>query len=1132
MSGMKLLIANRGEIAIRIARAAAELAIPTVAVYTQDDEACLHVRKADEAHLIPGTGAAGYLDGDALIEAARRFGCSAIHPGYGFLSENSDFARKCHAAGITFVGPTPEVLDLFGNKAAARALAGRCGIPVLPGTDGPTSLDDARAFFATLPQGAGMVIKAIAGGGGRGMRIVFDATEIETAYSRCASEALSAFGNGDLYVEQLVPRARHVEVQVVADSKGNVAHLWERECTLQRRNQKLVEIAPSPSLDPVVRAKLVAAAVRLATESSYQGVGTFEFLVDEDHPGKFVFIEANPRLQVEHTVTEEVTGVDLVQAQLRIASGVTLSELGIGEPAPLPRGYAIQVRINMETMAADGSPRPAGGTLTAFEGPAGAGVRLETLGYAGYKTSARFDSLLAKLITHSNSNRFEDAVRKAARALSEFRIEGVATNRAFLQALLDHPDVRENRVYTRFIEDHAADLIARAQEGTESRFFENVPLTPTPSPASARMGARVDPRDPLAVLAHGQQAVEDSKPTPQGELDVELEGTTTVRAPLQGTVLSIDVSQGDAVRAGQQLLIMEAMKMEHVVEAPVSGIVRALYVEVGDTIAEGSAAVAIEEKDIGEAAAEETRDIDLDEIRPDLAEVQRRHALLLDEERPAAVARRRKTGQRTARENIEDLCDPGSFVEYGGLVIAAQRSRRPLEDLIENTPADGLITGIGRVNGHLFGEERSRCVVMSYDYTVFAGTQGQMNHRKHDRMFHLAEQWRLPLVFFTEGGGGRPGDGDGVSEGLRNPTFYLQAKLHGLVPQVGINSGRCFAGNAAVLGLCDVVIATKNSTIGMGGPAMVEGGGLGVFRPEEIGPADVQVRNGVIDVLVEDEAEAVQVAKKYLSYFQGRLSHWDSTDQRLLRRIIPENRLRMYDVRKVIETLADVDSVLEIRRHFGLGMVTALARIEGRPIGIVANNPAHLAGAIDSDGADKAARFMRLCDAFGIPVLSLCDTPGIMVGPEAEKTALVRHSARMFVTAASMEVPVLTVVLRKSYGLGAMAMGAGAFRVPFFVVSWPTGEFGGMGLEGAVKLGYRKELEAIQDLDERKRTFEKMVAAAYERGKALSVATNFEIDDVIDPADTRRWIVAALEAVEASDRIPFRRRKPRFIDTW
>jgi acetyl-CoA carboxylase carboxyltransferase component len=590
-----------------------------------------------------------------------------------------------------------------------------------------------------------------------------------------------------------------------------------------------------------------------------------------------------------------------------------------------------------------------------------------------------------------------------------------------------------------------------------------------------------------------------------------------VRSPLQGTVVRAR-AVGDAVAASAEVVVVESMKMEHAVDAPESGVVTEVLVAAGDLVAVGDLLARLEPGAV--AAADATGP---DGPRVDLAEVRDRHAIGLDAARPEAIERRRRTGQRTARENVDDLLDPGSFVEYGPLVIAAQRRRRELQDLIERTPADGLVGGVGTVAGH-------PVVAMSYDYTVLAGTQGLQNHRKKDRLFEVAERQQLPVVFFTEGGGGRPGDTDGTGvSGLDCLAFLLFGQLSGLVPLVGITSGRCFAGNAALLGCCDVIIATDGSNIGMGGPAMVEGGGLGVFPPEAIGPLDVQVPNGVVDVQVSDEAAAVAVAKQYLSYFQGVTDAWEAPDPELARRAVPENRLQVYDVRAAIEGIADVGSVLELRAAFGLGMVTALARVEGRPLGIVANNPLHLAGAIDADGADKAARFLQLCDAFDLPVLFLCDTPGIMVGPDAEATALVRHVSRLFVTGANVTVPTGTIILRKGYGLGAQAMAGGSFKAPLFCISWPTGEFGGMGLEGAVRLGYRKELEAIEDLAERERTFQEMVDRMYTHGKAVNAASHFEIDDVIDPADSRRWIATAFAATPA----PVRHGKKRpNIDTW
>ena len=585
-----------------------------------------------------------------------------------------------------------------------------------------------------------------------------------------------------------------------------------------------------------------------------------------------------------------------------------------------------------------------------------------------------------------------------------------------------------------------------------------------------------------------------------------------VRAPMKALVIQVRAQAGQQVAKGETLVILEAMKMEHIVAAEQSGVVTRVHVDPDSMVDEAQPLVSLRAAEVESAKVADAA-ASIDEARADLAEVIARHAFGLDENRPEAVAKRRKTGQRTARENVQDLVDEGSWVEYGALVIAAQRQRRPKDELIARTPADGMLAGIGRINAQLFGEENTRAVVTSYDYTVLAGTQGTMNHLKKDRMFEVAAEQHLPVVLFSEGGGGRPGDTDyAVVAGLDCRAFQYFAELSGKVPLVGINSGRCFAGNAALLGCCDVVIATKASNIGMGGPAMIEGGGLGVYAPDQIGPSATQYRNGVIDVLVQDDEEAVAVAKKYLGYFQGELREWDHADQRELRAAIPENRLRVYEVRKVIETLADTGSILELRAGFGHGIVTALARVEGKPLGIIANNPSHLGGAIDGEAADKAADFMALCNRFELPLVFLCDTPGFMVGPDAEETAMVKRAARLFTTGASLRVPFCTIVLRKGYGLGAQSMAGGSFKAPVFTISWPSGEFGGMGLEGAVKLGFRKELESIEDPAARDAMFQKMVALAYERGKAINMAEHFEIDAVIDPSDTRRWIMTAIRS--------------------
>ena len=1120
----KLLIANRGEIAIRVARTAADMGIETVAVYSEDDAQSLHTRLVDAAVALKGSGAAAYLDGAGIVAAALAAGCDAVHPGYGFVSENAAFGRQCTEAGLIFVGPRPETLALFGDKSAARAFAAQHNVPVIPGTPGPTTLDEARAFMASLGPDAAVMVKAIAGGGGRGMRSVTDPDHLAGAMERCRSEALQSFGNGDVYVERLFPRARHIEVQILGDGTGEVAHVWERECSLQRERQKILEIAPAPFLRPAVRDRLLHAATTLAAASKYLNAGTFEFLVDAtstSDDAAIAFIEANVRLQVEHTVTEEVTGIDLVRAQLNIAAGASLAELGLQQrDVPAPRGLAIQARVNLETMQPDGTARSAGGAISVYEPPSGKGVRVDGYGYAGYRTNPRYDSLLAKVIVHAGTDRFAEAAAKAERALAEFRISGAATNIPFMRALLRDRTILSGGMYTRFIDEHAAELVAAQPES--ARYFEPAGVAPR------RPGIKLDTSDPLGVVRYGKSGAPTETETDVVEDMTGPEGTVALRAHMQGTVVSLSVAEGATVLAGQEVLVLEAMKMEHSVVAACSGIVRVFTVAAGDTVFDQHPLVFIEERsDLGGGVRQEQA-IDPDYIRPDLKEVLDRRERALDAGRPKAVARRRATNQRTARENLDDLCDPGTFVEYGSLVLGARRRIAPMEQLIEESPADGLIMGLAQINNDRFPEDKSRAAVVSYDYTVMAGTQGNMGHHKQDRMFELAEQWRLPLVIFCEGGGGRGSDTDNLVN--FSDTFYRLPRLSGLVPLIGIASGRCFAGNAVLLGCCDVIIATEGSTIGMAGPAMIEGGGLGVYRPEEVGPMSVQVPNGVVDILVKDEAEAVKVARQYLSYFQGRTEDWSCPDQRKLRHIVPENRLRGYDMRAVIETLADDGTMLEIRRGFGHGMITAFVRIEGRPLGVIANNPMHLGGAIDSNAADKAARFMQLCDAHDVPLLSLNDNPGNMVGPEAEKTALVRHCCRAYLVGANLSIPTFFVMTRKSYGLGKLAMTGGSMRVGMFAVAWPTGEFGGMGLEGQVKLGRRRELAAIADPAERLSAYERMVAELYEKGKALNAGSLFQVDEVIDPSETRRWIVAGLRSLPPA---PVREGKRRpCVDGW
>ncbi len=1054
----KLLIANRGEVAVRVARAADALDLPCVAVFAGDDATSPHVEAAELAVTLGADGPAAYLDIDALVAAAQQTGCTHVHPGWGFLSESAAFARACADAGIVFVGPSPAVLDRLGDKVAARALAQELGVPV-PRATSTSSPDDVRAFMTEL--GRPLMLKAVAGGGGRGMRVIRDAGAIDEAWERCAAEARVATGSDALYAEELVERARHVEVQLVGDGTGDVLALGDRDCSLQRRHQKLVEIAPAPGLPDGLRAALVDAAATIGRELRLAGLATCEFLVDLDDDERFVFIEANPRLQVEHTVTEEIYGVDLVVAQLRLATGASLADTGLADATP--RGSAVQARVNAERSGPDGAPLPAAGTLTRFAAPEG--VRVDTAARAGVTVDPRYDTLLAKVVARGAS--FAAAVDAARAAVVALELGGVDTNIDLLGAILADEDVRAARLSTALLE--------------------------------ARI--RGDAADAAGVAV----------------------GPVDVTSPLTGVVVDIAAPTGTAVAAGAPVLVVEAMKMHHEVVTPVGGEIADVTVHPGNQIHPGDPLFRVvpghvESAETGAAA------VDLDTPRPDLAAVLARRAGLLDDARPAAVAKRRERGRRTARENVADLVDDGTFSEYGGLVLAAQRARRDEADLIANTPGDGIVLGTAEIGG-------VQTAVLSYDYSVMAGTQGYRNHQKTDRILELAERRALPVVLFAEGGGGRPGDTDFAELfQLTVPTFATFARLSGLVPRIGIVSGNCFAGNAALAGCCDVLIATPEASLGMGGPAMIEGGGLGRFAPGDVGPMDMQVPNGVVDVLVDDEAEAVATARRLVALLAGRREdEWTCADQRELRGLIPEDPKRIHDARAVLDTFVDTGSALELRRGYGRGVVTALARIEGRAVGVLANDPAHLSGALDAEASEKAGRFVQLCDAFGLPVVSLVDTPGFMVGPDAESAALVRRASRMFTSAATISVPWVCVVVRRAYGLGAQAMAGGGFHVPVLNIAWPTGEFGAMGVEGAVRLALRKELEAIEDEGEREQRVRDLVEQVRGQSGALNMAAHFEIDDVIDPVDTRARVTAALDAFPVP---PSDGRRRTMVDVW
>ena len=678
------------------------------------------------------------------------------------------------------------------------------------------------------------------------------------------------------------------------------------------------------------------------------------------------------------------------------------------------------------------------------------------------------------MIGHSPSDDFADAVARTSRALAEFRIEGVETNIAFLDAILRHPDFAAGRVHTRFVDENMSEL-AGADAGP--RF-----VTPPGFEASA------------VAVEQEQQAVGP-------------EGSYGLVAPMQGTIVEIGVGIGDDVRIGQAVAVVEAMKLQHDIRADRNGVVCAVSMAEGDVVREGYPIVFIHESDVEGGALEGAGGIDLGHIRDDLKEVNDWIERTLDPAQAESVAALHEKGRRTPRENLDDLMDAGSFREFGPPAAGSA--------------AGGTIMGFGSVNADLVGDERSRVAVVHSDYAAASYTHG---HYRQEQVHELAHDWRVPLVLFSEGEG-RP-LGNVGTVGVDASVFTDFAKLSGLVPLVGVSLGDCFAGNAALLACCDVIIATEGSHIGMNGPAVVEASGMGTHTAQDLGAMSFRAANGDVDILVKDDAAAVDAIKQYLSYFQGPVADWEAPDQRRMRHIIPENRVRTYEMRDIIDTLADEGSVLEIRKDFGFGVITSLIRVEGQPMGVVANNPAHLAGAVDSPGADKGARFFQLCDAFDIPVVVFMDCPGIMVGPDHERTALVRHAVRLFNIGANCTAPMFGIMVRKAYGLGVQAMIGGASSIPFLTVAWPTAEFAGMNIDGAVKLSARRELAAIEDAEERKDAYDRRVAQGYESARAINSGARY----VIDPADTRAFITRGMKSLPPTP--PRTAKKRPYVDTW
>ena len=1057
----RLLIANRGEIAIRVARAARKLGWTSVGVHATDDAGSLHVAHMSPCVALPGSGTAAYLDQEAILRIAADTGCTLVHPGYGFLSENADFARRCAAQGLRFVGPAPDVLALFGDKIRARKLAQELRLPVLPGTTHATSMEEAMAFAV---EHGPVMLKALAGGGGRGMRAVHDVAQLQAVYASCRSEALAAFGIGDLYVEQLLTAARHIEVQVVGDGSGAVCHLWERDCSVQRRHQKVIEVAPAPDLPAALRDRLLDAATRLARHVRYRSLGTFEFLVRGED---FWFMEANPRLQVEHTITEEITGIDLVQAQLRIALGERLAPLGLDQPPPT-RGFAIQARVNLEALREDGMPVPQAGALTAYAPPRGPDVRVDDYGYVGYATSLRYDSLLAKVIARGST--FDSAATNTYDALGEFVIEGVQTTIPLLMSILRLPAFRSGHFDTSLVATHLPALLASA----------------TGHPALAQPGA--------ADARPAPQRRDDARPPAQ-------DGDLVVAAPMPGTIVAVSVDAGSEVRAGDTLMVIEAMKMEHLVRAAAPGAVVWLGAALGDAVAEGAALCVIRPADAAPHAPQRADDEARPDWRAEVAEIARRKALALALGGPDKVAKQKQQGKLTVRERVDALVDAGSFNELGALTgFATYDNDGQLRSLL---PAN-FVAGTGRLHGR-------KVVIGADDFSVRAGSGDAAIHAKQIFAEHYAGQMRLPVVRLLDGASGGGSVKMAQQAGFHylpvNPGWDAVVDNLSLVPVVAAALGPTVGLGAARLVMSHLsVMVCGIGQVFTAGPPIVLGATREALSKDALGGVDVHRRNGVVERFVASEAEAFDVIRRFLSYlpqsvFQLPPVAAGGGEAQPLRAdallsAIPRNPRQTYDIQPILEAIFDRDSVLPYAEYGG-STVTALARLDGHPVGVISTDP-HKGATMTAEGAMAVTRLVDLCETFHLPIVSLTDQAGVSIGSEAERRGTIRFGARAISAIYQARVPQAELIMRRVFGVG----GAGAVNRhrASRSWSWPSGTWGSLPPQGGIEAAFRAELEQAAD---RAATLARITTELERIESPLRTAERFGVQDVIDPRDSR-----------------------------
>ena len=1119
----RVLIANRGEIAIRIAKAASALGMESVGVYAPADSLSLHTRFTTEARRIghdDGDPLSAYLDAQSLVDTAVESGCDCVHPGYGFLSENAHLAQLCADAGLQFIGPSSEVLALFGDKVRARELARTAGIPVISGSEEPLATPKA-AFRLARKLGYPVMLKACAGGGGRGMRGVETADDVEAAFESCQREAQVAFGDGRLFMERLLQRPRHIEVQVLADDGGNVVHLHERDCSVQRRNQKVIEVAPAAALADETRNKLLTDAVGLARVAHYVNAGTVEFLVVPE-TGEYYFIECNPRIQVEHTVTEQVTGIDLVEAQFRIAAGASLHELGIGDQKAVgtPRGFAVQARV-----VARG-----GGAISAYKEPSGPGVRVDACGYAGYAPPPQFDPLLAKVIGVSNSSgSFESSVDRTLRALEEFHISGLPTNLAELRGILSHPEVRGGDARTSLLAE-APPIAAPAGSNPISLLDRQAALRPG---MAANVGAGAN--KPGLAAADGQRAVE---------------------CPIAGSVVESRVAPGMRVAPGDTLLVVSAMKMETVIAAPCAGVIAAAEtLAPGESVAAGQvvALVSPASTETGEHLDTDTADGTWAPLLDDIRAMQGlAHKRLAPGSSDPGVVRQRSRDKLTCRERIELLLDDGTFREVGS--IAGFASYDDAGQIVDFTPANH-VGGWGKI------DTRS-VVVCADDFTSRGGHADGAIGAKSRHLDQLALEMRVPSVRLLDGssGGGsvaamvpaqrqegestakestgaikagRPrvaGGGGSYLPGHLGSTMYTEQLS--TVPVVNMLLGSVVGIGAAkaVLGHFSVMVRDIAQLFVAGPPVVIHAMGYDISK-EDLGGWHIHCRNGSVDNLAETEKEAAAMARQFLSYLPSSVyeappvlppSPDDPPERREeeLFALIPRTRTTTFDIRKAIRLMADAGSLFEIGRLWGTDQVTGFVRFNGHPLGVIASDSQHPnGGALTADGCSKLTRHLDLCDLFHIPILNLVDNPGFAVGLEHELAGTIRRGGEWMVAFSQVGVPIFTVVVRRSFGVAGNNYATPRSR-PSVRVAWPAADVGGIPPEGGIEAAYKRQLAESDDPEALRAELMARIESA--RGP-VGPLSRFQIEEMIDPRDTRKmicdWIEIAYKLVSQPARL-------------